>query len=207
MLTKLLIVLLLIPTWVFADDFVAGTDYEQIQGSAASHHPASVTEFFSYGCPWCKKLEPSVAAWRKQHADVHFMRIPVVFNKDWVAYAKAYYVAELLKKENTLTPALFTAIQTEHTPLNTSELMINFFIKQGVDKDIAESSFLHSTLIDIQMNEGNALMGQFHVNAVPAFIVNKKYKTDLQMAKDESRLFKILDYLLAKDKESRQNQA
>nr|WP_277619290.1 hypothetical protein [Legionella norrlandica] len=41
-------------------------------------------------------------------------------------------------------------------------------------------------------------MAHYQINAVPAFVVNNKYKTDLQMAGSEERLFEILDYLIRK---------
>ena len=41
-------------------------------------------------------------------------------------------------------------------------------------------------------------MATYQVRAVPAFVINNQYKTDLQMAKTEERLFAILDFLLGK---------
>lgn len=52
----------------------------------------------------------------------------------------------------------------------------------------------------MKVGESNGLMAKYRVNAVPALIVNGKYKIDLQMAKTEDRLFKILDYLVAQSK-------
>lgn len=34
----------------------------------------------------------------------------------------------------------------------------------------------------MKIQEGNVIMGRMRINAVPAFVVNHKYKTDLQMA-------------------------
>lgn len=122
----------------------------------------------------------------------------MVFNKEWIYYAKAYYTAELLGLGIKLNPLLFRAIQTDKQPLNSNQSMIDFFIAQGVDKETAESAFSHSTTIDMKVSEANALMSNYHVNAVPAIVINNLYKTDLQMAQGEERLFKILDYLVAK---------
>ena len=44
-----------------------------------------------------------------------------------------------------------------------------------------------------------------HINAVPAFVVNNQFKTDLQMAKTEKRLFEILDFLVAEAKKENSN--
>lgn len=201
MLKRFLLIALLLPTLAFADEFVAGKDYELVNGSSATQNKnkVAVTEFFSYGCPWCYRIEPSLAGWvKKQGSKIKFSRVPVVFNKDWTYYAKAYYTAHLLGLESKLNPALFKAIQDNKQSLNTNQAMIDFFTAQGVANATAKSAFENSTTIDMQVTAGTASMARFHVNGVPAVVVNNQYKTDLQMAQNEERLFKILDFLLAK---------
>lgn len=195
---RLLLILLLLPALVFAETFVAGKDYEIVgDGNDRAGGKIAVTEFFSYGCPWCFKLDPAITTWRQEQADtIQFNRVPVVFHPEWIYYAKACYAAELLGLSNKLDPLLFKAIQTDKKHLDSDQAMIDFFIAQGVSKDMAESAFTHSTMIDVKVGEGNALMGRFHINAVPAIVVANRYKTDLQMAQDEKRLFKVMDYLV-----------
>ena len=202
MFKQWLLLIVLLPSLVFADDFIAGKDYEVVNGIEASHsEKISVIEFFSYGCPWCFRIESSLEQWTKrQEKSIAFSRVPVVFNTDWTYYAKAYYTAELLGLGKKLTPLLFKAIQTDKKTLTSSQDMIDFFVAQGVNKDIAESAFAHSTTVDMKVNEGNVTMARFHITAVPAFVVNNAYKTDLQMAKSEERLLKVLDYLVALSK-------
>lgn len=190
---------LLLPLSALAEEFVAGKDYELIKGNeaAAKSGPVTVTEFFSYGCPWCYRLEPSLNQWVKQQgAKIQFSRVPVVFNKDWAYYAKAYYTVNLLGQGAKLNPILFKTIQAKHGALASNNTMIDFLTSQGIDKATAESAFKHSTTIDMQLNQGSAQMAQFHVTAVPAVVINGQYKTDLQMAQGEDRLFKILTYLV-----------
>ncbi|MCE3045519.1 thiol:disulfide interchange protein DsbA/DsbL [Legionella sp. 16cNR16C] len=202
MLKALLLSILLFPVMGFAEDFTAGKDFEVLESaSPKSSNQVKVTEFFSYGCPWCYRLEPNLEKWVAQQGNtIKFNRVPVVFKPDWGFYAKAYYASHLLGLGDKLNPVLFKTIQIDKTPLNSNEAMINFFISQGVDKDIAESAFTHSTTIDMKVGESNGLMAKYRVNAVPALIVNGQYKIDLQMAKSEERLFKILDYLVAQTK-------
>ncbi|QRN02530.1 thioredoxin domain-containing protein [Legionella sp. MW5194] len=190
---------LLLPLSALAETFVAGKDYELIKGNevTAQSGPVTVTEFFSYGCPWCYRLEPSLTQWIKQQGDqIQFSRVPVVFNKDWSYYAKAYYTVNLLGQGAKLNPILFKTIQAKHGALTSNDTMIDFLTSQGIDKATAESAFKHSTTIDMQLNQGSAQMAQFHITAVPAVVINGQYKTDLQMAQGEDRLFKILDYLV-----------
>jgi len=188
----------------FSADFVAGQDYELVQNSDTVEHKVktpSVMEFFSFGCPWCYRLEPSVNKWVAKHGSkISFKKIPVVFNKDWEYYARAYYTAEALSLNSKLNPALFKAILDDKQPLNSNETMIAFLTKNGVDSATAQSAFNHSPSIDLDLATSQQMMASYHITAVPAFVVNNHYKTDLQMAKTEERLFAILDFLLAKGK-------
>ena len=58
MFKKFLCILLLLPAIALAANFVEGKDYIVVaapQGSVKGKLPI-VTEFFSYGCPWCYKI-------------------------------------------------------------------------------------------------------------------------------------------------------
>ena len=50
----------------------------------------------------------------------------------------------------------------------------------------------------MRVSNGMSLMASYQISGVPAFVVNNKYKTDLQMAGSPQRLFEILDYLMRK---------
>lgn len=184
----------------FGAEFVAGQDYEVIQRSEGASNPnnvTTVTEFFSFGCPWCYKLEPAVNAWvTKQGTKIHFNKVPVIFNKDWEYYARAFYTAQALSMNAKLNPILFKTILDDKQPLNTKDTMVAFLTKHGVDNATAQSAFNHSPSIDMDIANSQRIMTSYHIGAVPAFVINNKYKTDLQMAKNEKRLFEILDFLL-----------
>lgn len=187
----------------FAADFIAGKDYEILKNTVTSQKsaPITVTEFFSFGCPWCSRIEPSLDKWIQQNkANISFSKVPVVFNKDWQYYAKAYYAAQALGISQKLNPALFQAIQQQKLSLKDDQAMVDFFIKEGVDPATANSAFKYSTSIDLSIKEGLALMSRDHITAVPAFVVNHQFKTDLQMAKTEERLFNILNFLIKETK-------
>lgn len=189
----------------FSADFVAGQDYELVKNSDTIENTGktiSVIEFFSFGCPWCYRLEPAVNKWvAKQGSTISFKKIPVIFNKDWDYYARAYYTAEALSLNAKLNPALFKAILDDKQLLNTKETMIAFLTKNGVDLATAQSAFSNSPSIDLDIATSQRMMASYHIAAVPAFVVNNHYKTDLQMAKTEERLLAILDFLLTKGKE------
>lgn len=204
MIKKWLIIALFLPALVFADEFVLGKDYEQVSASRVSEDKSGkikVIEFFSYGCPWCYRIEPSLENWIKQHQNqIEFSRVPVIFNKDWDFYARAFYTAETLGLASKFNLLLFSAIQKDKLTLNTNQAMIDFFTAQGLDQAIVRSAFEHSTVIDLQLDASKNAMAHYHINAVPAIVINHQYKTDLLMAKNMERFFKILDYLLIKAK-------
>ena len=200
MLKKILCLLFLFPALALAADFVEGKDYQVItQASEAVIKGPTVTEFFSYGCPWCYKLETPLNEWTgKMGKTVHLERVPVVFKPNWDLYAKAYYTAKTLALVEKFNPLLFKAIQVERTPLESKQTMINFFVTQGVDREIAKSAFENSPTIDMKVQTGMALMATYQISAVPAFVINNKYKTDLQLAGSPERLLEILTYLARK---------
>lgn len=186
---------------LLADDFIAGKDYVILHDQAPSKTAAKsieVLEFFSYGCPWCYKLEAPMHQWLSQHPNVHLVQSPVVFHQEWELYAKAFYTAKVLNLEEKLSPKLFATIQDDQQPLNTPKAMIDFFVAQGVQKSTAQSAFSNSPTIDLKIKAGMKLMAQYRIQAVPAVVVQGKYKTDLQMAQSLDRFFLLLDFLASK---------
>lgn len=202
MLKKLISLLLLLPAMALAATFVEGKDYQIVTNPLAVNNKTKapvVEEFFSYGCPWCFKIEAPLNTWAaKMGKSLQVERVPVVFKPSWELYAKAYYTAKTLALADKLNPALFRAIQVDKNPLDSKQSMINFFVGQGVDKEIAKSAFENSPTIDMRVQSGMALMATYQISAVPAFVVNNKYKTDLQLAGSPERLLQILDYLARK---------
>lgn len=197
------LLLLVMPMMMaFAEEFVAGKDYVIIDNTTSIKNPREfvpVTEFFSYGCPGCYRIEAALNNWIQSKGNkIFYDRVPVVFKKDWEYYAKAYYTAQSLALIPQLTPELFKTILIDKQPLNSDEAMIAFFKSHGVDEAVVKSAFQHSPSITIELDGSKRLMASYQINAVPAIVVNHQYKTDLQMAKNEERLFAILNYLFAK---------
>jgi thiol:disulfide interchange protein DsbA len=126
---------------------------------------------------------------------IQFERIPVAFKQSWELYAKAYYTAKILALSDKLNPLLFKTVQEEKKPLDSKQAMINFFVAQNVDKEIVTSAFENSATIDVSVQNAMMLVGTYQISGIPAFVVNNKYKTDLQMAGSPERLFEILAYL------------
>lgn len=180
-------------------NFVEGQDYVVLENASAPH-PVDVMEFFNYGCPWCARLEPNLQAWLKSQPSLRFERIPVVFHKDWLLYAKTYYLLDTLGKNATLDNTLFETVQKQKNTIDSIDKMERFLEQHGIAIDLAKSALNHSTTIELKLTEGREAMQHYQIAAVPAFVVRGIYKTDLQMAKNEKRLIEILNFLLKKPK-------
>ncbi len=203
---SLILLFLIMPCLTFAASaqFEKDKDYAVVSASKIAQQQSKkiiVEEFFSYGCPWCFRLEPSLETWQKQQpAYVKLERVPVVFEKGWQHYARAYYIADSLGIEKQLTPVLFKAVQKQGEYLQNDANMIALFTKNGVKQDVAQSAFQSSPVIDAKLSEGASLMQAYQVMAVPTFVVAGKYRTDLSMAKgNNQRLLQIVDFLVKKE--------
>lgn len=197
------IFLFITSSFVYAALYQEGRDYAVI----ANHHQQAaasnieVIEFFSYGCPWCYKLESNLKSWQKSlPKQVNFSRVPVIFERSWDVYAKAYYTAVILGINHRLTPALFNEIQVKGNKLNTNEAMMNFFIQSGVEEKIAKSAFFSSPTINERVRMGILKMQQFQIRSVPSIVINGHYRVDVAMAGgDTVKFFNIVDFLIAKE--------
>ena len=181
--------------------YIEGKDYLLIADTPGipsfPKNSVTVSEFFSYGCPWCYELEPQLKEWQKP-SYVVFDRVPVIFEKNWDNYAKAYYVAQALDIEKKITPSLFKAIQEQNRTFENNQAMEAFFISMGVDPNVAENAFSASPTLDAEIKQGTHLMRTYQVYVVPTVVIDGKYKTDLRMAMSEKKFINILQFLVAK---------
>lgn len=185
--------------------FQEGREYQLIPNALGTDQPVSrvkVIEFFSYGCPWCYRAEPEVEKWLAHKAhDVDFERIPVVYEQGWDILAKVYYAIKSLGVSEKLMLAVFSGLQEKEIDLTNFETAEQFFATQGVTKQDFDSAYNFSPGIDAQMLRGEKLIKQYGIIAVPAFVVDGKYLTNMGMAGgDPKRLLKIVNFLIAKEK-------
>lgn len=186
----------------YADTFEMGKHYEEIAKTDTMLFPKNsskltVVEFFSYGCPWCYRFEPSLETWLAQNQkQVSFSRIPVIFEQGWETYAKAYYIVQALKLEQTITMPLFDAVQQKQ--INSDEDLKKFFLKHGV-KEKTYDSIANSPVIDNDMKQAGQAMTDFRIEYVPTIIIAGKYKTHIGMVDgDNDRFIALLNFLVKK---------
>ncbi|HEV2614223.1 MAG TPA: thiol:disulfide interchange protein DsbA/DsbL [Gammaproteobacteria bacterium] len=210
----LCLVLLFIPLFAFAatatkenNSFQAGRDYLVLPANASTKNfdpkgKVSVIEFFSFGCPACFHLNPTLEKWIKDKpAQVEFQRIPVVFESDWHLYARAYYTAKVLGIHNEIAPVMFNALQTEHVDLGTPERMADFFQSHFKTKKADFLNIYESPVVDAQLAKNQVVMNDFMVFQIPGIVIDGKYKVDPSLSgNNPQRLIDTINYLIAKEK-------
>jgi len=199
----LLFTLLPMMSFSFAADelYKAGVNYEVLANPSPTENSdkVQVDEFFWYGCPHCYVLEPHLVAWlSKKPANVEFKRIPAALNPSWAIHAKFYYAMESMGIVDQHHEAVFDVIQKEHTPLMSEPEILDFMQKRGVDRAKFQEA-MNSFEVDGLIRRSNQLAGQYRLNGVPNVIVANKYRVDAAMAGGAENLFKVVDFLIAKE--------
>lgn len=206
----LCLVLLFFPLLVFGKEtatFQAGRDYLVLPANASSQNfnpkdKITVVEFFSFGCPACLRLNPSLEKWMKEKpSQVQFERIPVVFESDWNMYARAYYTAKVLNIHEEITPVLFQGLQKERLDLGTPERMANFFqARFKIKKDVFMNMY-DSPSVEAKLKTNQKVTTDFMIFQIPGIVIDGKYKVDPSLSgNNPQRLIDTLNYLIQKEK-------
>ncbi|NOY61749.1 MAG: thiol:disulfide interchange protein DsbA/DsbL [Gammaproteobacteria bacterium] len=190
-----------------AEPFVAGVDYELIRPAQApmTEGKIEVTEVFSYGCIHCSRLEPLMERWLKNKPDdVEFIRMPTALGGErWKIYVRAYYTAEALGVLEQTHQAMFDAIHRLKEPLNSKELLQAFFANYGVDAKSFNRAFgKRSFSVNLNANRAIDLSSRYGIKSTPTLVVNGKYRITSSERGGQRAIFKVLDYLIAKEREA-----
>lgn len=170
-----------------------------------------VIEFFGYSCPHCNAFDPDLAEWVKKNSDkIVFKRIPVGFRPEWVPHQKLYFALEAMGKTEEIHPKVFRAIHVERQPLNNDDAVINFAVKQGLDKQKFTDAY-NSFAVQSKVKRSAQVAAAYKAAQVPLIIIDGRYVTSPSHAqekvgndKPESELqtvaLKVMDDLVAKSK-------
>ena len=180
--------------------FEAGEDYVLLDTRAPVEAPVGkmeVVEFFWYACPHCNAFEPTLAAWiKKLPKDVAFRRVPVAFREDFVPLQRLYYALEAMGLVEQLHAKVFAAIHVEKTDLSKSAAILDWIVKQGVDKAKFSDQF-NSFGVANKATKAAQLQNTYKVEGVPALGVAGRAYTDGSLAKSMDRALRVVESLLA----------
>ncbi len=156
-----------------------------------------VVEFFWYGCPHCYTLEADVSAWLKNvPKDVVFKRVPATPNEQWAESAKIYYTLEAMGLLEQYHGKVFDAFHKENQNLGNKRIREEWMKKNGIDLAKyaeVEKSFTVAT----KLQRARQMTVNYKVDGVPRVFVNGKYYTAPEFAGGGSRVFQVVDQLVA----------
>jgi protein dithiol oxidoreductase (disulfide-forming) len=188
-----------------------GVNYTRLVPAQPTGAPAGqieVLEFFWYACPHCFALQPTVDAWFKSRAPyISFAPVPVLWNDGHRSLARLYYTLQALGKMPQLHAEVFKEIQINGDPLigadptNTAQaerLQVAFAKRMGIPEADFEKQY-HDFNVEKNMQRADELAQRYRVAAVPTFVINGKYVTDVQMAGGPERLMALINDLCAQE--------
>jgi thiol:disulfide interchange protein DsbA len=184
---------------------VAGKDYQVIDPPIPTGTPnkIEVIEFFYYGCPHCYQLEPYLKGWLKQAPkDVEFRAQPAVFRESWIPLTKAYYALEATGDLAKLHEKVFAALHDQNVPISTDEALFAWVEKQGVNRDKFVEAY-KSFGVQGKTQRAVQMTKEYRVAGTPSMVVDGRYITSGGMTGGHESMLKVVDYLVAKARNSK----
>ncbi|HIJ32512.1 MAG TPA: thiol:disulfide interchange protein DsbA/DsbL, partial [Gammaproteobacteria bacterium] len=160
-----------------------------------------VREYFWYGCPHCFRLEPFVQRWLDGNPqNVNFQMQPAILGESWAPAAQAFYTAALLGVLDKVHPAFFDEIHVKgNRNLAKNELAIELLFEQsGVTPEQFRKTW-GSFGVQSRVKQAYRMTRQANLQGVPAVVVNGKYLTDPGSAGSYEQMFKVIEFLVAKE--------
>lgn len=158
---------------------IEGIHYQSLAKPVATQTDADhieVRDIFWYGCPQCASLEPMLTTWRDSVVgDLVFARSPAVWNDLMALHARIFYTARLLKVEDRIHRAAFTAIQQLGNPLRNEQQIKEFFIANGVGAQEFDQAWNADEVVQ-NVRTARARTTDYGVDKLPAVIVNGRYR-------------------------------
>lgn len=151
------------------------TTYQQPHPSSTADK-VEVLEFFSYTCGHCAAIDPLVAEWEKTLSDdVVLIHVPVAFNASMEPVQKFYYAIEALDRLD-LHSKLFDAIHKEKQRLFTEDSLIDWSVKQGLDKEQITAA-ISSFGVNTKARNARQLTDNYRIDSTPSITVDGRYLT------------------------------
>lgn len=180
--------------------FQEGVQYTRLKqpvpvGSGAQ---IEVLEVFSYACPHCAHLEPTLEKWRKTiPKNVKFTAMPAIFHDSWAAYARAYYAAEQLNIVEKTHGELFKALYEQKKQFNSIDEMANWYAAYGITAKQFTDAFTAPGMED-KLKRVLELTPRYEVAGTPTLIIDGKYSFDVTSAGGLEKVSALLDFLIQK---------
>lgn len=184
----------------------AEKDYQVLDVPVAT--VPTITEYFSFYCPACYRFEGAVKLIQQRFPQAKFDKQHVEFmartEQEQQLASLALVVAEALKQQHTLTPALFNYIHQQRATLSSVEDVRRLFQLHGVAPEqfdkLAAGFSVQSQLKQMQKAVTHAYQQPAFANrGIPVLVINNKYVLNHhQFSGDAEGLYAAIAELLAK---------
>ncbi|MBE0377040.1 MULTISPECIES: thiol:disulfide interchange protein DsbA/DsbL [Pseudoalteromonas] len=200
---KLSLLILCLPFAAMAADFKAGDDYTVLDIEKSK--TPQVTEFFSFYCPHCFKFEPVAKAMEKSLPDgAEFIKNHVNFLggvspqiQSNLSYA--YIIAKQHNKGEQVADQIFQSIHVQRAPLDNIKDVKALLDVNGIDSDTFDKDIASMPVISAEkamQDKQNKYSKMGALTGVPTFIVNDKYKININTIKSQQQLDELVAFLL-----------
>lgn len=181
--------------------FEEGVHYKKLPDTArALVAKGTVQEFFFYGCPHCADMEKPLHDWlTSKSTSIHLEQIPAVFQAPaWSMMARTHYALSAMNQLELRSILFDILIKDRAKPKNQQDIADLLAAKQpSFDKALFVKTF-DADDITHDMNRAAKLSAQYQLEAVPTFVINGQYLTDLPMAGNHAKLFALIEQLATK---------
>jgi thiol:disulfide interchange protein DsbA len=197
---------LTLATPAFAQALVEGQNYTRLKNPLPvdSGKKIEVLEFFSYGCPHCRDLDPELQRWQKTlPSDVEFKRVPIDFGREqWVVLAKIFYTLDALGVEEKMTPEVFVALHDKKVPLTNETAFFDWAASRGLDRKKVEDTY-KSFGTTSKFNRARSIAKSYNVQSVPLVVVDGKFLVSSDKVGTHAAMPGAIDQLVAKARSER----
>jgi protein dithiol oxidoreductase (disulfide-forming) len=178
---------------------VEGTHYTRLSQPVAVSTPPGkieVIEFFSYGCPHCFALEPTLETWAKRlPADVVFKRVPVGFNALYENYQKIFFALEAMGQLEHMHRKVFDAVHVQRQRLDKEADVAAFMTANGVDG--AKFVEMYKSFgVQTKARQASQLSQAYKIDGVPSMAVQGRFVTSGSLAGSNERALAVTDALV-----------
>lgn len=200
--------ILMIAGTALAKPFEEGVQYVPIkpQPAVGSGDQVEVVEFFWYGCPHCRDFEPAVMKWSAALPEnVKFNQVPVMFGGPADLHAQVYYALQGIGELERMHHKLFDVMHVQKRKLRTRDAVDAFLQENGVDMDKFREA-MNSFAVAAKVNRARALMRRYGVRAVPALVIDGRYRSGSGFRSYEE-MTEVVDHVVDKVLAQRKAQA
>ncbi|MFQ3258939.1 thiol:disulfide interchange protein DsbA/DsbL [Pseudoalteromonas distincta] len=201
---KLSLLLLCLPFAALAAQFEVDNQYTVIDVDKSKS--PQVTEFFSFYCPHCFKFEPVAKAIEKGLPEgAEFIKNHVNFLGGVSPQAQsnlsvAYLIAKQHGQAQSISDQIFKSIHVQRAPLTEMKDVKKLLEVNGIDSATFDQEIASMPVISAEQamqNKQNKYSKLGALTGVPTFIVNDKYKINLNTIKNQKELDELVAFLLA----------